>query len=84
VDGLRVDGMGFELLAGGVRVGSRRVLSATDVELLTSLGDRYVRVVDARMGSGALLALGRELYAWLDGPEHQLAAVLARWGLPRV
>jgi len=47
VTGLVVDDAGFELVAGDERVGSRRLLSAGDVALLTVLADRYVRSVRA-------------------------------------
>ena len=45
--GLVVDGAGFEILASGERVGSRRPIKATDVALLTELAGRYVRAVQA-------------------------------------
>ena len=48
--GLVVDGgTGFEVLAGGERVGSRRQVGPADVEFLKGLAGRYVRAVRARL-----------------------------------
>jgi tetratricopeptide (TPR) repeat protein len=82
VTGLVVDGTGFEVLAGGERIGPRRTLEAPDVGLLTGLAGRYVRVVQARADGGVLLGLGRELFAWLDGDQGQLTGLLERAARP--
>jgi hypothetical protein len=82
--GLSVDGAGFELLSGSERVGPRRLIGQDDVTLLTGLAGRYVRAVQARSDSGVLIALGRELYAWLDGDAGQLTDLLSRARSPVV
>jgi hypothetical protein len=43
--GLAADDGGFEVLAGGERIGSRRLSGPGDAALLTELGRRYVRAV---------------------------------------
>ncbi len=74
--GLVVDDGGFELLAGGARMGPRRLVSSADVEFLTDLAVRYARAVRARSGEPSFARLGRELFAWVDGDEGQLARLL--------
>jgi tetratricopeptide (TPR) repeat protein len=82
--GLVVDESGFEVLAGGVRVGSRRLIGAGDAEFLGGLAARYGRAVLAGSGSGVLAGLGRELFGWLEGAEGQLTGLLERAGAPLV
>jgi hypothetical protein len=82
--GLVVDGTGFEVLAGGERVGSRRTLGPGDVELLAGLAGRYVRAVQAGSDAGVFAGLGRELYRWLDGDQGQLTVLLERATRPLV
>ena len=84
VTGLVVDGTGFEVLAGGERVGSRRVIGPGDVEFLTGLAARYVRAVQAGSDAGVFVGLGRELYGWLDGDQGQLSGLLERAARPVV
>ncbi len=72
------DGAGFEVLAGGERIGSRRSIKPEDVELLTGLGGRYVRAVQAGADAGVFAGLGRELFGWLDGDQGQLSGLLER------
>jgi hypothetical protein len=67
VTGLVVDDTGFEVLAGGDRVGSRRSIGPGDVELLTGLASRYVRAVQAGLDTGVFVQLGRDLFGWLEG-----------------
>ncbi|MGW5054553.1 CHAT domain-containing protein [Actinokineospora sp. NPDC004072] len=81
--GLVVDGSGFELVVGGERVGSRRVLGSTDVAFLEGLAARYVRAVQAG-SDGGLLGLGRELFGWLDGESGLLGVWLERVVAPVV
>jgi len=82
--GLVVDGTGFEVLAGGERIGPRRLVGPGDVGLLTGLAARYVRAVQAGSDDGVFVGLGRELYGWLDGDQGQLTALLERAGRPVV
>ena len=84
VTGLVVDGTGFEVLAGDERIGPRRVIGPADVALLTGLAGRYVRAVQANADPGVFAGLGRELYAWLDGDQGQLTALLEQAARPLV
>ena len=84
VTGLVVDGTGFEVLAGGERIGSRRPVEPADVEFLTGLAARYVRAVQAGADAGVFVELGRELYGWLDGDQGQLSGLLERAAAPVV
>ncbi len=84
VTGLVVDGTGFEVLDGDERIGSRRVIGPVDVALLTGLAGRYVRAVHTRAEDSVFVALGRELYAWLDGGQGQLTALLEKASRPLV
>jgi hypothetical protein len=84
VTGLAVSDDGFEVLAGGERVGSRRAVGLSDVELLSGLAARYARAVQARSDLGAFIGLGRELHGWLEGHEGQLSGLLDRAPRPLV
>ena len=84
VTGLVVDGAAFEVLLAGGRVGSGRVLAAEDVSLLSGLGSRYARAVSSGADQGVLIALGRELSAWLEGDQGQLSGLLERAARPMV
>ncbi len=84
VAGLAVGGGGFEVLAGSERVGPRRVLGPADAELLTDLGGRYVRAVQAGSDAGVFAGLGLELAGWLEGDGGQLSALLDRAERPLV
>ncbi|HEV3293370.1 MAG TPA: CHAT domain-containing protein, partial [Streptosporangiaceae bacterium] len=84
VTGLVVDGTGFEVLAADERIGSRRPIGPTEVELLTGLAGRYVRAVQANADAGVFVGLGRELYRWLEGDRGQLSGLLERAGRPVV
>lgn len=75
--GLFVDGSALEFLVRGDRIGSRRLIGPADVTLLAGLASRYVRAVRTGADSGVFVALGRELFAWLDGDAGQLRALLA-------
>ncbi|MBB4752204.1 tetratricopeptide repeat protein [Actinoplanes lobatus] len=80
--GVVVDGSGFEIVAGGERVGPRRELTETDEVQLSDLGVRYLRAVQSQAGDDVFLALGRELWKWLNGAEGQLSALLERISAP--
>ena len=82
--GLVADGTGFEVLAGGERVGPRRVLGEADVALLTGVAGRYARAVRSGSDADVLLGLGRELFGWLEGDGGQLTGLLERAPAPVV
>ncbi|TCC00512.1 tetratricopeptide repeat protein [Micromonospora zingiberis] len=82
--GLVLDDTGFEVLIDGDRVGPRRTLGGDDAALLDGLAARYVRAVQANSDDGVFVALGRELYEWLDSEHGQLSALLKRAPTPLV
>jgi tetratricopeptide (TPR) repeat protein len=92
VTGLVVDDAAVELVAGERRIGSRRPLQDADVELLSGLGQRYVRAVRAGFRSAGqpgahqdeFVAIGRELFGWLDGDQGQLSGLLEQARRPLV
>ncbi|WP_405628282.1 tetratricopeptide repeat protein [Streptomyces sp. NBC_00016] len=84
VTGLVVDANGFELVVEGRRVGPRRVLQTSDVELLDAVAGRYVDAVRNGSRDQALLAVGRELYRWLDGDLGPLTRLLNEASAPLV
>ncbi len=84
VTGLVVDGAGFEVLAAGERIGSRRPVGPADAGFLTGLAGRYVRAVQAGRDDGVFVELGRELFGWLDGDQGQLSVLLERAARPVV
>jgi tetratricopeptide (TPR) repeat protein len=84
VTGLVVDATGFEVLAGGERVGPRRVTGPGDLALLAGLEQRYVRAVQAHADPAVFAGLGRELSDWLDGDLGQLTGLLEQAGAPLV
>ncbi|MFD6433774.1 CHAT domain-containing protein [Streptomyces venezuelae] len=84
VAGLIVDANGFELVVDGRRVGPRRLLQASDVGLLETVAAQYVDAVRNGSKEQALLAVGRELYRWLDGERGQLASLLDEASAPLV
>ena len=84
VTGLVIDGTGFEVLAGGERIGSRRRVEPADVGLLAGLAGRYVRAVQAGSDAGVFVELGRELFGWLEGDQGQLTGLLERATAPVV
>jgi hypothetical protein len=71
-----VDG-GYELLCGDVAIGRVRHLDAAAVATLEGFSGRYGQLLGSPHAGAGLLALGRELYGWLDG-EGQLHALLQR------
>ncbi|MFF7394553.1 CHAT domain-containing protein, partial [Streptomyces scabiei] len=84
VTGLVVDLNGFELVVDGQRVGPRRKLQTSDVELLDAVAGQYVDAVRNGSKEQALLAVGRELYRWLDGDLGQLTRLLDEASAPLV
>ena len=79
-----IDDTGFEVLVGDERIGSRRPIGPADVEFLTELADRYVRVVQAGRDGGVFVELGRELFGWLDADQGQLSGLLEKTVRPVV
>ncbi|WP_244177932.1 CHAT domain-containing protein, partial [Streptomyces atriruber] len=79
-----MDAGGFELVVDGRRVGRRRMLRASDVDLLDMVADQYVDAVRNGSKEQALLAVGRELYRWLDGDLGQLGRLLDEASAPLV
>ncbi|MFJ3673918.1 hypothetical protein ACIPSE_46535, partial [Streptomyces sp. NPDC090106] len=79
-----MDATGFELLADSQRVGPRRVLEASDVELLNGIAGRYVEAVRSGSRDEVLLAIGRDLYRWLEGDLGQLTRLIAAASGPLV
>ncbi|RUL95210.1 tetratricopeptide repeat protein [Verrucosispora sp. FIM060022] len=82
--GLVLDDTGFEVLVDGERVGPRRTLSAEDATLLDTLAARYVRAVQANNDDEVFIALGRELFDWLDGEHRQLTGLLKQAPAPLI
>ena len=78
---LAIDG-GFALQLGNGTVYSRRLLDASAVAALKGFTDRYSQLLNASSPEADLLALGRELYAWLDGDDGQLQAFLRHAARP--
>ncbi|MFD3600378.1 CHAT domain-containing protein [Streptomyces sp. NPDC058656] len=59
-------------------------MQATDIDLLNALASRYVDAVRYGSKGQALLAVGRELYRWLDGDRGQLTRLLDEASAPTV
>ncbi|MDF9816773.1 hypothetical protein [Streptomyces sp. SPB162] len=80
---LVVDATEFELIVDDRRVGPRRVVQASDVDLLHASPASMDAV---RNGSKdqALLVVGRALYGWLDGDLGQLTRLLDEASAPLV
>src|SRR3954462_13696207 len=64
--GIWVDDGRFELLAGGASFAGGRSLDEAAVTALKGFTGRYERV-HQRYDAAAALALGRDLFRWLDG-----------------
>ncbi|MFE4514033.1 CHAT domain-containing protein [Kitasatospora sp. NPDC056783] len=77
-----VEDDGFELIVGGEWLGSRRLLRESDVDWLTGVAGRYVDAVRGGSRREVLLALGRELYGWLDGDRRWLTRLLDEAAAP--
>ncbi|WP_239139847.1 tetratricopeptide repeat protein [Actinoplanes campanulatus] len=67
--GLILDPAGFEVLAAGKPVGSRRPLGPADVELLQAVAAEYVEAVHSDADDAVFVALGRKLLAWIGGDQ---------------
>ncbi|WP_030395560.1 CHAT domain-containing protein [Kitasatospora purpeofusca] len=82
ITGLVVETGGFELVVGGEGIGPRRLLQDSDVAWLTAVAGRYVDAVRGGSRREVLLALGRELYGWLDGDRRRLTRLLDEAPVP--
>ncbi|MFD7411636.1 CHAT domain-containing protein, partial [Kitasatospora purpeofusca] len=82
ITGLVVETGGFELVVGGDGLGPRRLLQDSDVAWLTAVAGRYVDAVRGGSRREVLLALGRELYGWLDGDRRRLTRLLDEASTP--
>ncbi|MFD9067922.1 CHAT domain-containing protein, partial [Kitasatospora purpeofusca] len=82
ITGLVVETGGFELVVGGDGIGPRRMLQDSDVAWLTAVAGRYVDAVRGGSRREVLLALGRELYGWLDGDRRWLTRLLDEAPVP--
>jgi hypothetical protein len=78
MNGLFIADDGFDLVCGDVAVGRRRHLDAAAIAALEGFSHKYGHVLGSAHDGAGLLALGRELYDWLDGTERQLHALLQR------
>jgi len=68
----------FELLAEGHALGPRRRLDAEALALLDDFARRDRMLLGERCPNAGLLALGRDLFAWLDGRGGALTTALSR------
>jgi hypothetical protein len=69
--GIRIDDRCFELLARETSVGRPRPLDEAAVTALKDFAGRYERLRQ-RYDAAAALALGRDLFRWLDGDGRAL------------
>jgi tetratricopeptide (TPR) repeat protein len=76
-----VDG-GFELMCGDAPVGDRRHLDAAAVVALQGFSRRYYDLLRSPHAGAGLLALGRDLYGWLDGQSGVVGTFLQRADRP--
>ena len=68
---LLIQDTSLTLLADGQPIGPRRILDAEAIDTLRGFAARYASLTRWREPA-ALLTLGRDLHAWLDGPEGLL------------
>jgi CHAT domain/AAA ATPase domain len=73
-----IDDDSFELLAEGHALGPRRRLDAEALALLDDFARRDRMLLRERSPNAGLLALGRDLFAWLDGQGGALTTALSR------
>ena len=78
---LAIDG-GFALRLENGTVCDRRLLDASAVAALKGFTDRYSELLNAASPEADLLALGRDLYAWLDGDSGHLQVFLRHAARP--
>jgi tetratricopeptide (TPR) repeat protein len=73
---------GFELLCAGSPVGRCRHLNDTAVFDLKGFSDRYRSLLGSSQPAAGLLALGRDLYGWLNSDDAQLTRLLQQADRP--
>lgn len=73
-----IDDDAFTLLADGHALGPRRRLDTEALALLDGFASRYRTLLCQRSPNAGLLALGRALFAWLDGHDGALTTALSR------
>src|SRR4051794_29786348 len=69
--GTWIDDRGFELLVGEASFGGSRPLDEAAVRALKDFAGRYERI-HRRYDAAVALALGRDLFRWLDGGSSAL------------
>ena len=72
---LRLDGDRIAIRAPGAQLDTWRPLAEGAAQLFARWSDDYRRALRASEPAAALLALGQELYRWVDGDEGWLARV---------
>jgi tetratricopeptide (TPR) repeat protein len=81
--GISIADGGFDLVCNGERIGRRRHLDEAMVAALGGFSARYAALLDRGDDTSAeLLALGRDLYRFLDGDGRDLATLLDRTSRP--
>jgi hypothetical protein len=73
--GIWIDDGCFELLAGEASFGGQRSLDEAAVTALKDFAGRYERV-HLRYNAAAALALGRDLFRWLDADSDEAGRAL--------
>lgn len=76
--GVFVGDGGFELICGQAQIGPRRHLDAAAVSRLEGFASCYGVLLERADPSADLLALGRDLYRFLDGDSGELTALIDR------
>jgi hypothetical protein len=74
--GLFVQNERFEVVAGRRTIGAGRDLDDAAVEALDRFAERYGVILRTRGGAAPLLALGRDLYRWLEGDRGALTSLI--------
>src|SRR6202035_442552 len=75
--GISIADGGFELVCADP-IGRRRHLNDETTATLEDFGKRYAKLLEATNPAEGLLALGRDLYRFLDGDSGDLTALLDR------
>src|SRR5438132_26483 len=82
MNGISIADDGFEVVCGTASLGPRRHLDADAVMALEDFSGRYGELLAAPQNAAGVLALGRELYRWLDGESGQLTGLLQQTPRP--
>src|SRR5262245_40032848 len=78
MDGIAAEGERLDLLCADQPQGPPRYRDADAIAALKAFSDRYAQLLAKRQNAAGLLALGRDLYGWLDGESRQLNGLLQR------